>query len=110
MLRPTQIAIPTLVRAKDGALDRLGLYLGRSGHRKVAVFLSAGLVSPLPERVTRSLKERSVEAVAWVEVADNDLESTARLFADLPKGEVHRGPQPPAVLRGADLALQRRVL
>ena len=82
MLRPTQIAIPTLVRAKDGALDRLGLYLGRSGHRKVAVFLSAGLVAPLPERVARSLKERSVEA-AWVEVADNDLESTARLFADI---------------------------
>jgi glycerol-1-phosphate dehydrogenase [NAD(P)+] len=86
MLRPTQIAIPTLVRVKDGALDRLGIYLGRSGHSKVAVLLSKGLASPLPDRVTRSLKEQSVEAAAWIEVADNDLESTAKLFADLPKG------------------------
>jgi glycerol-1-phosphate dehydrogenase [NAD(P)+] len=85
MLRPTQIAIPTLVRAKDGALDRLGLYLARGGHRKAAVLVSKGLAAPLTERATRSLKEQSVEA-AWVEVADNDLESTARVFADLPKG------------------------
>jgi glycerol-1-phosphate dehydrogenase [NAD(P)+] len=86
VLHPTQIAIPTLVRVKLGALDRLGTYLDRGGHRKVAVLVSRGLVAPLPERLAQSLKERSVEPVAWVEVADNDLESTARLFADLPKG------------------------
>jgi glycerol-1-phosphate dehydrogenase [NAD(P)+] len=86
MLRPTQIAIPTLVRVKDGALDRLGIYLAREDHRKVAVLLSKGLVSPLPERVTRSLKEHAIEPVAHIEVEDNDLESAARLFADLPKG------------------------
>jgi glycerol-1-phosphate dehydrogenase [NAD(P)+] len=86
MVRPTQISIPTLVRVKDGALDRLGIYLNRGGHHKVAVFLSKGLVPPLPDRVTWSLKEQSIEPVAWIEVADNDLESTARLFADLPKG------------------------
>lgn len=85
MQRPTQIAIPTLVRVKDGALDRLGIYLGRGGHRKVAVMVSKGLAPPLPERVTRSLKEQAVEPAAWVEVAENDLESAARLFADLPK-------------------------
>jgi glycerol-1-phosphate dehydrogenase [NAD(P)+] len=86
MLRPTQIAIPTLVRAKEDALDRLGLYLARGGHKKVAVLVSKGLAPPLPERVTNSFKQHSVEPVAWVEVADNDLESTARVFADLPKG------------------------
>src|SRR5207253_7124303 len=68
------------------ALDRLGVYLGRGGQRKVAVLVSKGLVAPLPDRVTTSLKGQSVEPVAWVEVADNDLESAARLFADLPKG------------------------
>ena len=86
MLRPTQIAIPTLVRAKEGALDRLGLYLARGGHKKAAVLVSKGLVPPLPHRVTASLKDHSVEPAAWVEVSDNDLESTARVFADLPKG------------------------
>ncbi len=86
MLRPTQIAIPTLVRVKEGALDRLGIYLARGGHKKVACLLSRGLVSPLPDRVAASLKEQSVEPVAWVEVSEHDLESAARLFTDLPKG------------------------
>jgi glycerol-1-phosphate dehydrogenase [NAD(P)+] len=86
MLRPTQISIPTVVRAKDGALDRLGIYLRRGGHHAVAVLLSKGLIAPLPDRVTRSLREQSVEPAAWIEVSDNDLESTARVFADLPKG------------------------
>ncbi len=86
MLRPTLISIPTLVRAKDGALDRLGIYLGRGGHRRVAVLVSKGLAAPLPDRLAAGLKGQSVEPVAWVEVANNDLESTARVFADLPKG------------------------
>lgn len=85
MLRPTQIAIPTLVRVKPGAIDRLGHYLKRGGHRRVAVLISKGLVAPIPDRVKHGFQEQSVEPFAWVEVADNDLESTARLFADLPK-------------------------
>lgn len=84
MLRPTQIAIPTLVRAKEGALDRLGIYLARNQHRKVAVLVSHALHPPLVERVTRSLQEQSVEPIVWVDVAATDLESAARLFADLP--------------------------
>jgi glycerol-1-phosphate dehydrogenase [NAD(P)+] len=85
MQRPTQIAVPTLVRAKDGALDRLGVYLGREGHHRVAVLLSKGLAAPLPDRVSVALEDQGIEPAAWVEVADNDLESAARLFADLPK-------------------------
>lgn len=86
MSRPTQIAIPTLVRVKDEALDRIGLYLARGGHRRVAVLVSYGLIAPLPELLSRSLKTHSVDAVAWFDVSDNDLESTAKLFAELPKG------------------------
>ena len=65
MLRPTQIAIPTLVRVKDGALDRLGIYLGRGGHRRVAVLVSKGLVPPLPDRLAQSLKRESIEPASW---------------------------------------------
>jgi glycerol-1-phosphate dehydrogenase [NAD(P)+] len=86
MIRPTQISIPTLVRVKPGALDRLGAYLARGGHRKAAVLVSKGLAPPLPDRTAESLNRAGVEPAAWVEVADNDLESAARLFADLPKG------------------------
>jgi glycerol-1-phosphate dehydrogenase [NAD(P)+] len=71
MGRPTQIVIPTVVRVKAGALDRLGIYLVRGGHR-------------IADRIARSLKSQSVEAVTWVEIVDNDIEFTARLFADLP--------------------------
>jgi glycerol-1-phosphate dehydrogenase [NAD(P)+] len=81
----TQIAIPTLVRAKDGALDRLGIYLERGGHRTVAVLVSKGLVPPLPDRMARGLVDRGIKSAAWIEVAENDIESAARLFADLPK-------------------------
>ena len=60
MLRPTQIAIPTLVRVKDGALDRLGIYLARGGHRRVAVLVSKGLAPPLPDRLVfrRTLRDQ----------------------------------------------------
>jgi glycerol-1-phosphate dehydrogenase [NAD(P)+] len=84
MLRRTQIAIPTLVRVKADVLDRIGVYLSRSGHRTVAVLVSKGLPPPLTDRVARSLKDQAIEAVAWVEAEDNDLESAARLSAGLP--------------------------
>jgi glycerol-1-phosphate dehydrogenase [NAD(P)+] len=84
--RPTQIAIPTLVRVKDGALDRVGVYLARGSHSRVAVLVSHGLVESLSERLTQSLKRHGIEVAAWVEVANHDLESAARLFAELPKG------------------------
>ena len=68
MLRPTQISIPTLVRVKEGALDRLGVYLCREGCRRVIVVVSQGLPSPLADRATASLKDHGVEPVSWVQV------------------------------------------
>ncbi len=85
MLRSTQVSIPTLVRVKDGALDRVGIYLHRNGCRNVAVVVSKGLQSPLPDRARRSLQDQAVNPIAWIEVLDNDLESAARLFSELPK-------------------------
>jgi glycerol-1-phosphate dehydrogenase [NAD(P)+] len=83
VLRPTQIAIPTLVRVKDGALDRLGTYLTRGNHRKVAVLASEGLHAPLLERVSRALKDHAIDVVAWLEVSDTDIGLATRWFADL---------------------------
>lgn len=84
MLRSIQIAIPGLVRVKEGALDRVGIYLSRDKRLTVAVLISAGLPTPLRDRIAASLKEQGITIVAWVEVSDNDIESTARLFAGLP--------------------------
>ncbi len=40
----TQVKIPSLVRVKCGAMDRLGLYLRRSKHTPVLMLVSQGLV------------------------------------------------------------------
>ena len=85
MLRSTQIAIPTLVRVKAGALERVGIYLSRYGHQKVAVLLSQGLHAPLSDQLERSLSASSIDTVSRVEVADIGFEAAARLFAELPK-------------------------
>jgi glycerol-1-phosphate dehydrogenase [NAD(P)+] len=71
---------------KDGALDRLGVYLGRSQHQKTAVLVSQGLVPALVDRAKRSLASHSIDAVCWIEVSSNGFEDTVRLFADLPQG------------------------
>jgi glycerol-1-phosphate dehydrogenase [NAD(P)+] len=84
MLRPTQIAIPTLVRVKQGAIDRIGIYLDRGGHRRVVVLVSQGLPPPLTERLSRSLQEKGIDVSAWSEVTDNSMESSVQLFARLP--------------------------
>lgn len=84
MLRPTQISIPTLVRVKEGALDRVGLYLQREKRSAVVVLVSQGLAPAISQRVTTSLRENGVQLVTQVDVPDNDLESAVRLFADLP--------------------------
>ena len=47
MTQATRVAIPTLVRIKPDALARVGVYLSRLEHRRVAVFLSDGLIEPL---------------------------------------------------------------
>jgi glycerol-1-phosphate dehydrogenase [NAD(P)+] len=73
-----------MVRVKEGALDRIGIYLGRAGHRAVAVLVSKGLQPPLPDRVASSLKAHAIEPAAWIEVAENDIAFAANLFADLP--------------------------
>lgn len=80
----TQISIPTLVRVKEGALDRLGIYLRRQQREKIALLVSQGLLSSLTDRVTASLRDQHINTVSRIEVAENDVETTARLFAELP--------------------------
>ena len=86
MLHPTQITIPTLVRIKEGALDRLGTYLQRSGYRRVAVLSSQGLSEILLERARNSLRVENIEPPAWTEIAAHGLEEAAQCFVALPKG------------------------
>jgi glycerol-1-phosphate dehydrogenase [NAD(P)+] len=86
MMPTTQIAIPSLVRVKDGALDRVGLYLDRMSRKKVTVFCSEGLLDALQQRLRASLDRSSIQVANWIAVTDNDLEAAARHFVDLPTG------------------------
>ncbi len=74
------VDIPTLVRIKPGALDRIGIYLRRKGFVRVALFYSEGLPKALVDRVSRSLEGEAVEAVSTLEVRDNSLEEAQRIF------------------------------
>lgn len=85
MQRATHISIPTLVRVKDAALDRVGIYLQRDNRRSVAVLCSQGLLSSLTDRLKQSLQASGIEAAAWIEVSSNDAASSAVIFAELPR-------------------------
>src|SRR5262245_43359078 len=80
-----RVAIPTLVRIKAGALGRMGTYLSRQGHRRVAVFQSDGLVDGISSRMRFGLLSASIEPIAWVNVAANDFEQAIAYFTDLPR-------------------------
>src|SRR6188508_68216 len=77
------VAIPTLVRIKPNALERAGVYLSRFGNNRVAVFQSAGLVAELSYRLRDSLQSSNIEAVAWLEVGDNEFEHAIEQFTRL---------------------------
>src|SRR5262245_61134727 len=80
-----RVAIPTLVRIKTGALGRMGIYLSRLGHRRVAVFQSAGLLDDISSRMRLGLLSASIEPVAWVNVAANEFGRAISYFTDLPR-------------------------
>ncbi len=80
----TQISLPTVVRVKDGALDRLGLYLRRAEHECVLMIQSEGLLNSLSIRAKQALQSYSIEAVDWREATEITLESAVKIFSQLP--------------------------
>jgi glycerol-1-phosphate dehydrogenase [NAD(P)+] len=80
----TQIGLPTIVRVKDGALDRLGLYLNRAKFDRVVVIQSEGLVESLTQRARQSLHHHGVDPAEWLDAADISLKSAVDQFSRLP--------------------------
>ncbi len=72
--------IPSLVRIKPGALDRIGTYLARSGFRRAALLHSEGLPDALVERAFRSLEDERIQLVDALEVRHNSFEEAQRIF------------------------------
>ncbi len=83
MRQETQIRVPSLVRIKPGALQRLGIYLKREDFTDVLV-----LASPLPTPVSSVAREAMIgEGVRpqWLEVDGNRFEDVVAVFEKLPK-------------------------
>ncbi|MBM9538758.1 iron-containing alcohol dehydrogenase [Desulfobulbus alkaliphilus] len=79
-----QIKVPSLVRIKPGALERLGIYLRRDGHNRVLVLASKGLPQILRKAAQKSLTSDCCERFEWIEVSDNSFEDAVGFFADMP--------------------------
>ncbi len=85
-MRNTQISIPTLVRIKRGALDRIGIYLKRSQFDKVVLVHSNQLDQSIVDRFNASMKESGVEVMQRLEVRSSSFEHALQIFQALPSG------------------------
>lgn len=81
-----QIAIPSLVRIKPGALQRLGVYVRRPGWRAPAVFLSADMVPSIRATAERALADAGIEPVVETAVDTASIETAMAAFTALPAG------------------------
>lgn len=79
-----QTAIPTLVRVKPGALDRLGVYLERLAIRHPMVLISEGL--PHHGRAGESLRAQGVSPCLLETVNDASFERAVEIFRQAPHG------------------------
>ncbi|NMO15890.1 iron-containing alcohol dehydrogenase family protein [Pyxidicoccus fallax] len=78
--------IPALVRIKPGALDRLGVYLARAGHRRILLLVSTGLQPALGQRLEASLARDGIFLAGREEVDEASFEHAATLFSRVPPG------------------------
>ncbi len=85
MLAPKQTTIPTLVRVKPGALDRLGIYAERHEFLRIALFFSEDLDERLIGRLTASLRARKIEVLQQTPVGSLGFEKVTDLFRECPR-------------------------
>ncbi|MGF1581810.1 MAG: iron-containing alcohol dehydrogenase family protein [Gemmataceae bacterium] len=81
----TQIRVPTLVRSKPGALDRLGIYLTRPALTNVVFMTSEGLPQSLVDRAVASMKQADVNVLEHIEISQASFEVAQDIFKTLPK-------------------------
>ncbi|MGE3313025.1 MAG: iron-containing alcohol dehydrogenase family protein [Limisphaerales bacterium] len=86
MHTPRQIRIPTLVRIKPGALDRVGLYTRRHGLTRVLLLASHGLPPAIPRRLADSLVGEGIEILGTRSIREGSFEQAQEAFAELPAG------------------------
>ncbi len=81
----TSITIPTLVRIKAGALDRLGLYVVRGQFKSVTLLYSQALDNMLVARMDQSMAGQGIKVLQRIEVGSSSFEHAHEVFHALPR-------------------------
>ena len=84
MYNRTQISIPTLVRVKPGAVDRVGLYARRHSFMNVVLLFSDDLQPALMARIEEGLKREGVQVLQRLPVRNASFEQAREIFPALP--------------------------
>lgn len=85
MLRNTPIFIPTLVRIKRGALDRVGIYAQRLQLQNIVLIFNRELDHALVERVDEAMRANNVEVLQHIQVDSSTFEHALEIFEALPQ-------------------------
>jgi alcohol dehydrogenase class IV len=83
-MKNTSVEIPTLVRMKPAALDRLGIYCRRADFQRVVLLISSGLPAAIVEQAQVALVGQQVEIMQRREVALSTYEQAQLVFQSLP--------------------------
>jgi glycerol-1-phosphate dehydrogenase [NAD(P)+] len=83
-MKNTSVEIPTLVRMKAAALDRLGIYCRRAEFQRVVLLTSSGLPAAIVERAQAALVGQQVEIMQRRDVALSTYEQAQAIFQSLP--------------------------
>lgn len=78
------VSVPSLVRIKPKALDRIGIYLARARHERAALLHSDGLPPELIERAEGSLAEHGVSLCVTESIRDASVEQAMDRLSALP--------------------------
>lgn len=85
-MRNSLMRIPQMVRIKPGSLDRLGLYLARSGHTSIMLITSQGILPVLLHKAQTSLDAQEIALLATHEAAEQSFEEATSLLGKVPFG------------------------
>jgi len=86
MMRNTMISIPTLVRIKRGAIDRVGIYSQRLKLDNIVLLMSEELDRVLVERIVKCLTDGGIKILKQIRIHDSTLEQAEEIFQTFPQG------------------------
>ena len=80
----TTISIPSLVRIKSRALEKLGIYCKRSEFPSVAVISSSDIPADIMSSAKESLSSANVQTSLWFNCVEASFEQAQSIFVSLP--------------------------